>query len=79
MKPIFENEKECREYLRSVWGKFNDMVSQSHEKGYIKKSELEQSKENYYKSREEGSIIKTETYYYITELESEIERLKNDS
>lgn len=81
-KPIFGSEEECKKFLETV-GLPLVYLSQSvefcKEEGYIKKSALENARDEY-KHREEMSnpmrIVFSD--WLIDELEKEVERLQNN-
>lgn len=72
-KPIFKNEKEASEFLNDVEiiGNYDKYKKIMKEKGYIKKSELEEAKEKYDKffKNNPNFVNPHEVRNYIKELE----------
>jgi flagellar basal body rod protein FlgC len=86
-KVIFESEEECAEFLCNVYNHnkeycLRSLVPMAKQKGYIRKSAVEEAEEMYSKwmqtEKYDGSIIAIihKQHEAIQELKSEIERLK---
>jgi hypothetical protein len=83
-KVIFESEEECAEFLCNVYNHnkeycLRSLVPMAKQKGYIRKTALEEAKERYEQSKRDFPTprgVRDLADEYIQELKSEIARLK---